>query len=294
MENRLWPKGTEAQVLSVVEDETVPAETWRSQGYGVAAVEHEMRRRGEQVSALVIERLGAMGISAEVTVMRGDPTFLIPFAARKWASDLILIRAHNRVEFRNLLLGSVAKSVVDDAPCSVELVRVPKNANSGTNRPARILLATDGSDASLAASQAVAEMEYPHDAEVKVVSVVNPIRYSLEEIGFSRGTKSEQAHQAIGKTVSMLRGTPFKVTGEVMAGRRVRQILDAAKEWEADLIVLGTQSKRGFKRLLSPSTAAAVANQAHCSVRVVRRSEVASRLEPMLPEIGKQSFEKAA
>src|SRR5689334_17472563 len=125
IEARSWPNGTEADVLSVVEDETIPAQTWRNEGYGLNAVRHEMNRRGEQVSALATGRLRALGIPAQVTVMRGDPAFLIPFAARQWASDLILIRANNRVDFRNWLLGSVAKSVVESADCSVEVVRAP-------------------------------------------------------------------------------------------------------------------------------------------------------------------------
>ena len=57
IEARSWPTGTAAEVLSVLEDETVPAETWRSEGYGIGAVRREMKRRGEQISGLVIERL---------------------------------------------------------------------------------------------------------------------------------------------------------------------------------------------------------------------------------------------
>jgi nucleotide-binding universal stress UspA family protein len=275
IEARSWPKGTEAEVLSVVEDETVPIETWRAEGYGVTAIRREMRRRGEQISALAMARLRAIGMPAQVTIMRGDPAFLIPFVARKRTSNLILIRANNRMSFRNWLLGSVAKAVVEYAPCSVEVVRVPaavKSSAAGSNM--RILLATDGSDASLAASQAIAEMEYPRDTEVKVVSVINPIRYSLEEIGFSRGKDSERARQAIGKSVSVLRRAPLTITAEVIAGRRVRQIVASARDWNADLIIVGTEERTGLKRLMSRGTAVAVANRAHCSVRVVRRNRV--------------------
>ena len=273
IEARSWPKGTEAHVLSVVEDDTIPAATWRTEGYGLNAVRHEMRRRGEQVSALAIEHLRAMGITAQVTIMRGDPAFLIPFAARKWSADLILIRANNRMDFRNWLLGSVAKSVVESADCSVEVVRAstaPQSSAAG--RSLRIFLATDGSDAALAASQAVAEMKFPEDTQVRVVSVVNPIRYSLEEIGLSRGKESERAHHAIGKAVNVLRAAPLKITAEVIAGSRVRQILARAKDWNADLIIVGDEERSGLQRLMSRRTAVGVANRAHCSVRVVRRN----------------------
>jgi len=289
IEKRSWPTGTEAHVVSVVEDETVPLETWRLKGYGVSAVRHEMRRRGQQLTALVTARLRALGIPAQVTVLRGDPAFLISFAAKKWSSDLILVRAHNRTEFRNWLLGSVAKSLVDSAPCSVEIVREPREDPVEGIRNMRILFATDGSDAALAATREVAEMAYPEGTEVKVVSIINSISYSLEEIGLSLGKQSERAHRAIGKAVSILRKAPFRVTGEVIAGTTVRQILQRAHDWQADLIVIGTQPRRGWKRLISRDTAVGVANGARCSVKVVRHFAENKQLPPM-PETSRQDF----
>jgi hypothetical protein len=83
---RSWPKGTKARVLSIVEDGEVPLETWREHGYGIAAVRHEMRRRGEQITALALNRLRAVGIQAEISVMRGNSDFLISFTAEKWSA----------------------------------------------------------------------------------------------------------------------------------------------------------------------------------------------------------------
>jgi nucleotide-binding universal stress UspA family protein len=275
---RSWPKGTEARVLSIVEDGEVPLETWREQGYGIGAVRHEMRRRGEQITALAFNRLREIGIQAEVTVMRGNPDFLISFTAEKWSADLILIRAHNRTDFRNWMLGSVAKRVVDGAPCSVEIVRSTGDPNPfAINRPMRILLATEGSDVSFTASQAVAETIWPADTEIKVVSVVNPMMYSLEEIGFFRTKRTDRAHRAIGETMNVLKRTPFQISGEVIAGRTARRIIDRAKNWHADLIVVGAHQRRGLKRLLLGSTSVAVANGAHCSVRVILGRRVSPR-----------------
>lgn len=270
---RSWPAGTEAQVLSIVDDGAVPLKVWREEGYGVSAVRREMKRRGEQISALAVERLREIGIPSRVVIMRGDPAYLISFAARKWPADLIMIRAHNRKDFRNRLLGSVAKSVVESAPCSVEVVR--KADPTAIAREFRVLLATDGSAASVAASRAIAEMNLPEDTEVRVVSAVNPIVYSLEELGLSRGTGTDQAHRAIGSAVHVLSGAPVKISAEVIAGRAGRKIIERARQWGADLIVLGTNERRGLSRLLFGSTSAAVANRAHCSVRVVRGHDAA-------------------
>src|ERR1043165_7909621 len=120
---RPWPDGTTAHVLSVVADAHVPEELWREDGYGKRAVQREMERRGEQITAISVERLREIGIPAEVVVARGDARFLIPFFARKWSSDLILVRAHVRKDYAHWMLGSVARAVVATAPCTVQIVR---------------------------------------------------------------------------------------------------------------------------------------------------------------------------
>jgi nucleotide-binding universal stress UspA family protein len=275
MSARSWPAGTEARVLSVIDDADVPLKTWRDEGYGVSAVRREMHRRGEQISVFGVERLRRIGIPSQVVIMRGNPEFLISFAARSWPADLIIIRARNRTDFRSRLLGSVTKSVVESAPCSVEVVRARAKADTTVaDRGFKVLLATDGSAASISASEAVAEMSWPEGSEVRVVSVVNPMIYSLEELGLTGDTGTDHAHRAIGSAVQVLSGAPVKISAEVIAGRAARQIIERAKHWGADLIVLGTNERRGLSRLLFGSTSAAVAKRAHCSVRVVRGEDV--------------------
>ena len=285
---RSWPKGTEARVLSVVEDEEVPLEMWPDESYGVDAVRQEIRRREEQITAVAVERLGSIGIPTEVTIMRGNPKDSIVFASRKWATDLILIRANNRADFRNWMAGSVAKSVFQSAPCSVEIVRVVEKAYSSRDT-FRLLLATDGSTATVNASLVVADTNWPKSTEVKVVSVVNPVTYSLEEIGLKRDKATDRAHQAIGQALQTLKNAPLKITGEVIAARIARGIVDRARSWGADLIVLGTHDRRGLKRVFVNSISATVAKRAHCSVRVVRgrrSSEASENPRSMYKKVG--------
>src|ERR687894_2867937 len=143
---RPWPDGTTARVLSVVADADVPEEVWREEGYGKGTVRREMERRGEQITALAVERLKEIGVPAEVVVTRGDPRHLIPFFARKWSSDLIFVRAHVRKDLFHWMLGSVARAVVTDAPCTVQVVReAAQDAAHTIDSPRRVLLATDGS-----------------------------------------------------------------------------------------------------------------------------------------------------
>jgi nucleotide-binding universal stress UspA family protein len=276
MSTRSWPSGTEARVLSIIDDADLSLKVWGDEGYGISAFRREMHRRGEQLSASAVERLRKIGIPSQVVIMSGDPEFLISFAARSWPTDLILIGAHNRQDSRNQSLGSVAKSVVTSAPCSVEVVRAREQADAITReRGFRVLLATDGSGASMAASEAIAQVSWPEDTEVRVISVVNPMVYSLEELGVTDDASTDYAHRAIGKAVQVLSDAPVRISAEVIAGNAARQISARAKHWGADLIVLGTNERRGLSRWLFGSTSAAVANRAHCSVRVIRRNDAA-------------------
>lgn len=152
------------------------------------------------------------------------------------------------------MLGSVAKSVIRNAPCSVEVVRTPGEDKSVlSNGHMKILLATDGSEHSDVAIRSIAERPWPEGTEVKVMSIVNPLVYSLEEIGVYQGGGTEKAHRTIGDATQILKSAGVQLSGEVIAGRPDRRIINEARSWGADLIVLGTEDRRGLKRLLSGS-----------------------------------------
>ncbi|HEV2913778.1 MAG TPA: SDR family oxidoreductase [Pyrinomonadaceae bacterium] len=141
----------------------------------------------------------------------------------------------------------------------------------------RILLATGGSESSFAAIQRVAAGAWPEHTEVKVVSVVNPLAYSMEEIGLSRSGKTERAHRAINAALRILKSAGMTASGEVVAGWTSRRIVAEAKAWGADLIVKGSRERRGIKRFLSGSVSETVANRAHCSVNIVRGGSVSTK-----------------
>ncbi|HEX8650872.1 MAG TPA: universal stress protein [Pyrinomonadaceae bacterium] len=263
---RPWPDDTTAHVLSVVADADVPEEVWREEGYGKATVRREMERRGEQITALAVERLKEVGIPAEVVVTRGDPRQLIPFFARKWSSDLIFVRAHVRNDLAHWMLGSVARAVVSYAPCTVQIVRDLAEDRAHTlDSGRRVLLATDGSETSAAAAQALAGRPWPEGSEFKVVSVEEP--WALKR---SRVRHDEQAQEAVSSAEQVLAAAGLKATGAVLSGNAKEVILEEAQKWAADLIVVGSHGRRGFKRFLLGSVSEAVAMNAHCSVVVVR------------------------
>jgi nucleotide-binding universal stress UspA family protein len=151
----------------------------------------------------------------------------------------------------------------------------------------KILLATDGSECSKAAVNSVAERPWPEGSELKIVSVMEipyaptTEAWALPESYYKELEKvaREQAEGAVKSAVERFRsGKPAKleITTEIISGSPREVILDEAKSWDADLIVLGSHGYSGWQRFLLGSVSHAVANHAHCSVEVVRKKPVAN------------------
>jgi nucleotide-binding universal stress UspA family protein len=54
---------------------------------------------------------------------RGDPKETLLYEARYWKADAIFVGCRGQGRFARMLLGSVSAAIVDEAPCTVEVVR---------------------------------------------------------------------------------------------------------------------------------------------------------------------------
>jgi nucleotide-binding universal stress UspA family protein len=82
--------------------------------------------------------------------------------------------------------------------------------------------------------------------------------------------------------------TPQRVVGHVRVGSPARAILQTAADLEADVVVVGTHQRRGFKKLVLGSVAAQVLQDAHCPVLVAIEkdhsgTERSEQMEPACP-----------
>jgi nucleotide-binding universal stress UspA family protein len=146
----------------------------------------------------------------------------------------------------------------------------------------KILVATDGSDCSNAAVDAVAERPWPKGSEVKVISAIEspytpttetwalPQNY-FKELETAGMEQAETAVNQAAKRIKSARGGEVVITTEVAYGSAKDVILDEADRWGADLIMLGSHGYRGWRRFLLGSVSHAVATHARCSVEIVRR-----------------------
>lgn len=147
----------------------------------------------------------------------------------------------------------------------------------------KILLATDGSNCSEKATRDVANRPWPAESQVRILSVVElPIVQTNPSPAYSEYPDSmfETAYNAVRSRAEDAAADARKklsTTGLNLCnceatpeGEPRSTILDVAKAWEADLIVLGSHGRHGFDRMLLGSVSESVAMHAHCSVEVVR------------------------
>jgi nucleotide-binding universal stress UspA family protein len=139
----------------------------------------------------------------------------------------------------------------------------------------KILLAVDDSKFSDAALQAVIAQIRPQGTEVLVLHVVEPVTLSSPpqmSPGYTPELEMQvkEGHELVERDVQKLRAAGFNTHGAVETGDVRGEILDAAAEFGADLIVLGSHGRKGVQRFLLGSVAENVARHAPCSVQIVR------------------------
>lgn len=137
-----------------------------------------------------------------------------------------------------------------------------------------ILFAVDGSKFSQAAIEQALAMKCPAGTELKVVTVVD-FSEPFPAVEGVKESEIEAARKLVADTVQKLKESHpgAEVTGEVLDGYPVDEILDESRDWPAHLIVLGSHGRTPLAELLLGSVSRAVLLHASCAVRIVRNNQ---------------------
>lgn len=118
--------------------------------------------------------------------------------------------------------------------------------------------------------------QLPHaSTEVRILHVLQPISISPPP-QMARAFTPEleeprrQAQELVDKAVARIAKAGFTVDSVIGKGDVREAIIDEAKQWPADLIVIGSHGAAGLRRFLLGSVAESVMRHAPCSVQVVR------------------------
>jgi nucleotide-binding universal stress UspA family protein len=87
-------------------------------------------QQANQAADKVCEReFAGKGIKVHHLTLRGNPSDVIVEYGKKHAVDLIVMGTHGRSGLAAVVTGSVAKSVMAGAECTVVTVKVPRHAS---------------------------------------------------------------------------------------------------------------------------------------------------------------------
>jgi nucleotide-binding universal stress UspA family protein len=145
----------------------------------------------------------------------------------------------------------------------------------------KILLAVDGSEPSVEAVRAVADRPWPSGTVVRVMHavstptppVVGEITYMSQDVAAVQQENKKAGEEVVSAAANSLAGGQLQVETVLREGKADVEIVEEAKEWGADLIVIGSHGYTGLKRLVLGSVAQSVVGRAPCSVEVARRKE---------------------
>jgi nucleotide-binding universal stress UspA family protein len=234
----------------------------------------------------VIERLqrlldaNAFSPDAIPVARAGVPAPTILEEAGMGRADLIVIGTHGRRGFKRLLLGSVAETVLREAPCPV-LTVPPLTPTESSQVVAfnRILCPVDFSPSALHALDFALSLAGQSGGKVTVVHVIEWLaeeeprtsaHFNVPEFrGHMERAAAEQL-EALARTES---GRRSQVENVVAFGRAHREILRLCESGRTDLIVMGAQGRGGLELALFGSTTQQVVRDASCPVLTVRRGD---------------------
>lgn len=279
--SRTWPDHSTFQLYaSVLLRHCPPEHPLRDSN--LADIVNQAHRVIEAASVRLERRYPNSVISGHIDT--GDAAGGILALAESWPADVIILGSHDCPAWQSALNGTVASTVLSAAPCSLLFAR---NLDSGHPEAElvqplkRVLIAVDASVYSRSAVASVLNTQWPADCRFYVLAVVKPAYnpYSYEPSASRVITALEQESEmtadmeaVVEQTTTLLNHTfgNGSANSLVAVGDPAEKILEAAKQWRADLITIGSAGRPGLLRRLLGSVSRTVALKAPCSVHLVR------------------------
>jgi nucleotide-binding universal stress UspA family protein len=210
-------------------------------------------------------------------VEEGLPAQCILDCARSLPADLIVMGTHGRSGFEHLVLGSVTEKVLRNATCPV--MTVPPRAATASKLPFRRLLCpVDFSEASIEALHVALPLAEEADAELTILNVVDwPDDETFLVEAFEAPDMRRQLETQTAQRIDALIPDEARVwsrpSAKVAIGTPHREIITAATDLDADLIVIGVHGRNTLDVTMFGSTTNQVVRRAPCPVLTIRAKQ---------------------
>ena len=229
----------------------------------VAEKENE-KSEAETYAKSLAERFSAQSLCV---VGRGDVADVIVEEARRVPRTLVAMTSHGRSGLMEVMLGSVALRVVRSAGAPV-LVYRPSGADGKGSAPVkvtRIVLPLDGTPISEAMAAPAAEMAKWLDAELLVVSVLDPSARVDAGIPASDVMESSYVHA---KASEFGAKYGVRISWEVLRGEPAEAITQFISGHKDVIVAMTTRGRRAMESAFLGSVTAACLRKAGVPVLV--------------------------
>jgi len=212
------------------------------------------------------------GVSNSTQIVQDDPFAGIVKAVAKASPDLLVIGPHRRQILRDAFVGTTAERTIRAASCPVLMVNGPP---VGPWR--HVLLATDMSEIAAKAHKRFIGLGLDGRARCTVMNVYDApaLRLAMSE---TLGTAGQQAYlkdlcadarQALAAFMAQVGLGHAENVVRSQEAPVAREILKAAEELKADLIVVATHGKGAVARMVLGSVAQQILKDAECDVLAI-------------------------
>lgn len=203
------------------------------------------------------------GINTQTMINTGPVAEAI-FSAVSSGSGLIVMSTHGRSGLKRLVAGSVASKVIQMSNKPVLLLRPTGSWRSRTTSFKHLLVALDGSSYSERVLPYVRFIAQNFGSDVTLLTV---------PVGITSDTYESQIKEYLEKVSDELRQDGVQTQVKVAGSGPARTIVDMSLEENIDLIMLATQGRGGFDRLMLGSVAHRVIENMPCPLFLVPITE---------------------
>jgi len=218
--------------------------------------------------------LDPSGIELEAIARWGNPIEEVLRVSRTSRADLVVMGAKGHSNLGLILLGSVSQGVVQHSNRPVLVAR------PGSHELRKVLIGYDGTAHARRSVAFLDRLSLPPDVAIRLVYVVEPFsvpggtpafrRRAMEEAQHLAEGRQADAERALASLADAMRAQGKRVETAVLTGAAGAQLDEAARDYDADLMVVGSRKPSPESHYLLGTTAEKLVRHSHVSVLVVR------------------------
>lgn len=222
-------------------------------------------------------------LQAEIStaIVEGYPDSAIVESAKEFEANLLVMGSRGFKGIKSFILGSTTRFAAFHASKPVLAIKSPQWQGTGK---IKILLATDGSEHAHEMETVLASLPFSDDTEITILHVLLsahsdiPEKFAIEMsdrikeiVAMSRTVEYKELEKILAQSRENLNKKYTHIHMLTKVGDPTIEILETAREINADIIAMGTRGLRGLRGMIG-SVSKNILNNSECSVLIGRKA----------------------